>query len=137
MSHALYRFGRFAARRPWVVIGSWLLVSVLVVTAAGSVGRELGDSFEVPGLDSQEAADLLSRTESDRAGLTAQVVVTPVDDGVTFFDSREAHEDLAEIEARVAALDNVVSISKPDRGDRRRSREAAAAVRCLRTVASR
>ena len=113
MSHALYRFGRFAARRPWVVIGAWLLVSLLVVTAAGSLGRELGDSFEVPGLDSQEATDLLSRTESDRAGLTAHVVATPVDDGVTFFDSEEASEDLAEIEARVAALDNVVGISGP------------------------
>ena len=86
---------------------------VLVVTAAGSLGRELGDSFEVPGLDSQEAADLLSRTESDRAGLTAQVVVTPLDDGVTFFDSVEARDDLAEVEARVAALDNVVGISEP------------------------
>ena len=98
---------------PGSVIGAWLLVSLLVVTAAGSLGRELGDSFEVPGLDSQEAADLLSRTESDRAGLTAQVVATPVDDGVTFFDSEEAREDLAEIEAQVAALDNVVGISEP------------------------
>ena len=59
MSHALYRFGRFAARRPWSVIGTWLVVSLLVVAAAGAFGRELGDSFEVPGLDSQEAADLL------------------------------------------------------------------------------
>ena len=113
MSHALYRFGRFAARRPWVVIGTWLLVSVLVVTAAGSVGRGLGDSFEVPGLDSQDAADLLARTESDRAGLTAQVVVTPLHDGVSFFDSREAQEDLAEVEARVAALDHVLGVTKP------------------------
>ena len=113
MSHALYRFGRFAARRPWVVIGTWLLVSLLVVTTAGSVGRELGDSFEVPGLDSQKAADLLARTESDRAGLTAQVVVTPVDDDATFVSSDEALDDLAEIEVQVAALDNVVGVTKP------------------------
>ena len=113
MSHALYRFGRFAARRPWAVIGAWLMVSLLVVTAASSVGRELGDSFEVPGLDSQEATDLLSRTESDRAGLTAQVVATPVDDGVTFFASKEARDDLAEVQAQVASLDNVVGISEP------------------------
>ena len=61
------------------VIGAWLAVAVLVVGAAGAVGRELEDSFEVPGLDSQRAAELLERAGSDRAGLTAQVVVTPRD----------------------------------------------------------
>jgi RND superfamily putative drug exporter len=135
MSHALHRFGRFAARRPWAVIGTWLLVSLLVITAAMSLGRELGDSFEVPGLDSQEATDLLSRTESDRAGLTAQVVATPVDDGVTFFDSKEAREDLAEAQTQVASLDNVVG-SQPGRSPPVPRRRRAAA-RCHRTVASR
>ena len=45
--------------------------------------------------------------------MTAQVVATPLADGITFFDSQEALEDLAEIEARVADLDNVVGISEP------------------------
>ena len=37
MSHALYRLGRLAVRRPWAVIGSWLVVSLLVVGASQCV----------------------------------------------------------------------------------------------------
>ena len=59
MSHALYRLGRFAARRPWAVIGSWLVVSVLVIGASSAFGEKLEDSFGAPGLDSQKATDLL------------------------------------------------------------------------------
>ena len=112
-------------------------MSVLVIAASGSFGRELEDSFEVPGLDSQEAADLLSATESDRAGLTAQVVVTPLDDGVTFFDSQEAREDLAEVEAQVAALHNVVGTSEPAEGSPPVPRWRRPAARFLPTVGSR
>ena len=66
MSHALYRLGRFAARRPWVVIGAGSSSSVLVIAASGAFGRELEAEGSVPGLDSQEAIDLLSAAESDR-----------------------------------------------------------------------
>ena len=89
MSHALYRLGRSAASRPLIVIGIWILAAVVVIGASGTVGRELEDTFEVPGLDSQEAIDLLSEAESDQAGLTAQVVLTPLDDAGTFFDSAD------------------------------------------------
>ena len=68
MSHALYRMGRFAARRPWVVVGAWLVVSVTVIAASGAFGRELDDSVKVPGLDSQQAVDLLS---ASALGVTA------------------------------------------------------------------
>ncbi|VAW04585.1 Integral membrane protein, partial [hydrothermal vent metagenome] len=113
MSKALYRLGRVAARRPWTVIGAWILVSMLVVGASGAFGRDLEDKFEVPGLDSQNAIDLLSAAESDRAGLTAQVVVTPIDNTATFFDSAEARTQLADVQAMVAALPNVIGISDP------------------------
>lgn len=113
MSHALYRLGRFAARRPWTVIGAWLVVAVLVIGASALFGRDLEDSFEVPGLDSQAAIDLLSAAESDTAGLTAQVVMTPRDDDVTFFDSPEVQAALAEVQALAAALPNVVNTTDP------------------------
>jgi len=87
MSHALYTLGRFAARRPWTVIGSWLLAAFLIIGASTMFGRELTDSFNVPGLDSQAAIDLLSEADSEQAGTTAAVVVAPLDDSDTFFDS--------------------------------------------------
>ena len=108
MPNALDRLGRFAARRPWIVIGAWLVASVLVIGAAATFGGELEDRFEVPGLDSQEATDLLTAARSDKAGLTAQVVLTPLDDGATFFDSADARHGLAEIQAELGALPHVL-----------------------------
>ena len=113
MSHALYRLGRFAARRPWMVIGAWLVVSVAVIAASGAFGRELEAEGSVPGLDSQEAVDLLSAAESDTAGLTAQLVMTPLDDNVTFFESADAQAALSEVQVGVAALPSVLGTSDP------------------------
>jgi putative drug exporter of the RND superfamily len=113
LSHALYRWGRFAARRPWAVIGAWLVVSLLVLAASGAFGRDLEDSFEGPGLDSQKAADLLTAAHSDQAGLTAQVVLTPLDGRATFFDSAGAQAALAQVQTKVADLPKVLGITDP------------------------
>ncbi len=85
----MYRWGRLAARRPWRVIGAWLVLAVL----RGRRGREpSGRSSRTPsscpGLDSQQAVDLLAAAGSDRGGLTAQVVVTPLDGRATLLTTR-------------------------------------------------
>ena len=113
MSHALYRLGRFAARRPWAVIASWLIVAVVVVGASAGFGRELEDAFEAPGLDSTAALDLLTQAQSDSAGPTAQVVVTPLDGGATFFGSADARAALAKVQAAIVDLPNVLGTSDP------------------------
>jgi len=97
ISNALYRLGRFAARRPWTVIGSWLVLFVLVVGAGATVGQQLDDSFGAPGLDSQEATDLLTDAGAGAAGITAQVVLTPRDGSATFPGSPELQAELAAI----------------------------------------
>ncbi|MFN3215468.1 MAG: MMPL family transporter [Acidimicrobiales bacterium] len=112
MSYALYRMGRFAARHPWRVIGGWLLVAVVVVAASSTLGKELEDSFAVPGLDSQEAIELLSAAGADEAGITARVVMTPPD-GASFFDSPAAAAALADVQAAARALPNVVATTDP------------------------
>ena len=113
MSHALYRLGRFAAEKPWTVIGAWVALAALVIGMSAGFGRELEDSFAVPGLDSQEAIDLLSEAQSDRAGLTAQIVVTPLDPTTTFFESASAQAELAKIQAGAAALEHVLFTTDP------------------------
>ncbi|MGK0274167.1 MAG: RND superfamily putative drug exporter [Ilumatobacter sp.] len=113
MSHALYTLGRFAARRPWTVIGAWLFAALLIVGTSTMFGRELTDSFDVPGLDSQAAIDLLSEADSDQAGVTAEVVVAPLDASKTFFESPESQQELAELQAALAALPNVLNTSDP------------------------
>ena len=103
MSIALYRLGRLAARRPWAVLGVWLGVAVAVMAASATFGRELEDAFEAPGLDSTTATELLTAAESDAAGPTAQVVVTPTDGG-SFFASPAARASLAAVQDTVCLL---------------------------------
>ena len=70
MSSALERLGRFAARarRPWMVIGSWVAIGFLVITSASAFGQDLEDPFEAPGLDSHRATELLAQAARPRWG---------------------------------------------------------------------
>ncbi|MEU4389571.1 MMPL family transporter [Kribbella sp. NPDC023855] len=111
MSNALYRLGRFAARRPWTVIGTWIALAVLVVTAAGVFGQKLENTFGAPGLDSQHATELLTAAGNDQAGLTAQLVVTPRDEQATFATSPEARAAWTKLQADVASLPKLLDTS--------------------------
>jgi putative drug exporter of the RND superfamily len=107
MSPAFHRLGRLAARRPYTVIGTWLAIAALVIAASAGFGRDLEDSFDVPGTDSAQARAALSAAGSERAGLTAQIVVTPrVAGGLR--DAPGASAALAELQAGAAGLPNVL-----------------------------
>ena len=108
LSQSLYRLGRLSARRPWVVIGAWLVLTVVVVGASGAFGHRLKDSMQVPGLDSQRASELMAAAGARDAGLTAQLVVTPTDDDATFVDSAQARSALATLKGGAAALPHVL-----------------------------
>ena len=111
MSNALYRLGRFAARRPWTVIGTWIALALLVVTAAGVFGQKLENTFGAPGLDSQNATELLTAAGNDQAGLTAQVVATSRDEQATFTTSAEARAAWTRLQTEVAGLPKVLDSS--------------------------
>lgn len=66
----------------------------------------------MPGLDSQEAVDLLERAGSDDAGVTAQIVISPQDPGATFGTPALAAE-LAAVHDRIAGLAHVVAVTDP------------------------
>ncbi|TCC54194.1 MMPL family transporter [Kribbella pittospori] len=112
MRSNLYRLGRYAARRPWIVIGAWLVVAALVVAASGAFGKKLEESFGAPGVDSQSATDLLSAAGADQAGLTAQVVVTPRDPSATL-TSPELQAALAQVRSTAAGLPQVLRVGDP------------------------
>jgi len=109
MSNALYRLGRYCAANPWRIILSWFLAAALIIVLSSAFGRELEDSFNVPGLDSQEALDLLQSAQSDSAGQTAQVVVTPRD-GSSFFTSPTASAELSALQGELAGLPKVLGV---------------------------
>ncbi|HEU4424091.1 MAG TPA: MMPL family transporter [Pilimelia sp.] len=113
LSKALSRLGGSAARHPWRVIAAWLLVAAIAVTAAIAFGGRTADSMTVPGLDSGRAAELIERAGTGQEGMTAQVVVTPVDGGATFFDHGASRTALARLQAEVRRLPHVFGTSDP------------------------
>ena len=110
MSTALYRLGRFAARRPWLVIGTWFFLAAAVVVANSTIGRDFENPFTVPGQDSDDALVLLEAAQLDAAGASAQLVIASVVPGEPITD------DLAQIDqirAEFAELDDVVAVADP------------------------
>ncbi|GGT20864.1 membrane protein [Streptomyces tanashiensis] len=115
LSKALLRLGTSAARHPWRVIAAWLIAATLAVLAAIAIGGRTADSMTAPGLDSQRAAQLIERAGTGQEGMTAQVVVTPLDDGATFFDDDGARTALTRLQTEVQRLPHVLGTSDPAR----------------------
>ncbi|MEU9572356.1 MMPL family transporter [Streptomyces massasporeus] len=113
LSKALLRLGASAARHPWRVIAAWLIAATLAVLAAVAFGGRTADSMTAPGLDSRRAAELIERAGTGQEGMTAQVVVTPLDDGATFFDDDGARTALTRLRAEVKRLPHVIGTSDP------------------------
>ncbi|OPG10987.1 hypothetical protein B1R27_00320 [Streptomyces sp. GKU 895] len=113
LSKALLRLGAGAARHPWRVIAAWLIAVTLAVLAAIAIGGRTADSMTAPGLDSQQAAELIERAGTGQEGMTAQVVVTPLDGGATFFDHPSARTALARLQTEVRRLPHVLGTSDP------------------------
>ncbi|WP_328504564.1 MMPL family transporter [Streptomyces sp. NBC_00457] len=113
LSKALLRLGASAARHPWRVIAAWLIAATLAVLAAVAFGGRTADSLTAPGLDSQRAAELIERAGTGQEGMTAQVVVTPLDGGGTFFDDDGARTALTRLRAEVKGLPHVLGTSDP------------------------
>ncbi|MFD4247653.1 MMPL family transporter [Streptomyces sp. NPDC058525] len=113
LSKALLRLGGGAARHPWRVIASWLIAATLAVLAAIAFGGRTADSLTAPGLDSQRAAELIERAGTGQEGMTAQVVVTPLDGGATFLDHGSARTALTRLQTEVKRLPHVLGTSDP------------------------
>ncbi|AWZ08956.1 MULTISPECIES: MMPL family transporter [unclassified Streptomyces] len=113
LSKALLRLGTSAARHPWRVIAAWLIAATLAVLSAVAFGGRTADSMTAPGLDSQRAAELIERAGTGQEGMTAQVVVTPLDDGATFFDHGSARTALTRLQTEVKRLPHVLGTSDP------------------------
>jgi RND superfamily putative drug exporter len=75
VSAVLFRLGRSSARHPFRVLGLWLLAAVAVIALQGRAGGEFDDSFRVPGVESQHAADVLNDRFPSHGGQSARIVL--------------------------------------------------------------
>jgi RND superfamily putative drug exporter len=70
----LYRIGRFAYRKAWVVIGVWMLLFAGILGGGIALGGQTQESFAIPGTESQSALDRLEAVFPSVAGASAQAV---------------------------------------------------------------
>lgn len=110
MSNLLYRLGRFSATKPFFVLVGWALVALLLVGGNRIGGGSTVDNFEVPGVESQEAIDLLRDRFPERSGATAMVVFHVPDGEITDPDTAAG---IAATVEQVRALDHVVAVTDP------------------------
>jgi RND superfamily putative drug exporter len=81
MTSLLYRLGRACVRRRRRVLLAWALVALAVIGLAAARGGRTSDSFDIPGVESQQAYDLLESDFPAAAGTSAQLVFAAVGDG--------------------------------------------------------
>ncbi|MBN9240226.1 MAG: transporter [Micrococcales bacterium 70-64] len=108
MATLLYRLGRFSYRRPWRVIGVWLLLLAATLGGGIALGGQTQESFAIPGTESQAALDRLEAVFPSVAGASATgVVVAP--SGETVQDEKAAIEKLVAAIAAVPGVDSAMS----------------------------
>ncbi|MDG9726810.1 MULTISPECIES: MMPL family transporter [unclassified Streptomyces] len=101
MAAFLYRMGRLAFRRRWTVALAWAAVLAAVGLAGMTAPEAEEEPFSMPGIESQEAFDLMEERFPGAAadGATARVVfVSPNGEKVTATENKKA------VEAAIAEL---------------------------------
>ncbi|WP_315915572.1 MMPL family transporter [Arthrobacter sp. lap29] len=97
----LYRLGRLAARRAWLVIAAWAVIMGLVGGAVALFMGPMSNNFEIPGTETQQMADKLQAELPEASGGTGAVVFTSAD-GLQFTSAQEKNI--------TAALQSVTSV---------------------------
>jgi putative drug exporter of the RND superfamily len=109
MTQALYRLGRACVRRRRLVVLAWVLVALGAVLAGQASGGSTSDVFEIDGVESQQALDVLEEDFPEAAGTSAQIVFA-ADDGSLTDPQAAAAVDAAL--ADVAAQPDVGQVSE-------------------------
>ncbi len=111
MSKYLYRLGHWAGRRRRTVVLGWLALLVATIVVAGAAGGTTSDVFEIPGTESQQAADLLAERFPQQSGSSARVVIAAPDG--TVLTDEGAQATIAALRADLADAPGVVAVSDP------------------------
>ena len=110
MATLLYRLGQFSFRRPWRVIGVWLVLLVAIIGGGVALGGQSQESFVIPGTESQNALDRLEAVFPEVAGASAEAVyIAP--DGASVSDAayRAAIEKMATAMGKVDGINSVTT----------------------------
>ena len=110
MAELLYRLGKAAARRAWVVIRAWAVALALAAVAFVAFGGVLGSAITIPGTPTQQVSDRLQEVLPEAGGGAATIVFHP-EDGEPLTDAQRA--DISVALGDVVGVDGVKSVTDP------------------------
>ncbi|MEU0315540.1 MMPL family transporter [Nocardioides sp. NPDC006273] len=121
MAELLYRLGKTAARRAWLVILAWVLALSGAAGAYVAWSGELTTSFDIPGLPSSEVVDELQEGLPDLAGGSGTIAFR-TEDGSPLSSSQKQ-----EIQALITSaedLPDVTAVTDPFQTEAQREAQA-------------
>ncbi|MGY1551157.1 MMPL family transporter [Microbacterium sp. A588] len=111
MSTLLSSLGRWSFRHPWRVLVAWLLILAAAGGGALVLNQGTDNSFSIPGTESQDGLEQLSRSFPQVSGTNAQFIVVAADgDSITDENYRVPIEDAVD---DLADLDGVLAVTSP------------------------
>ena len=75
MTGVLYGLARFCVRHRFAVLAVWLVVTVALVAVSHRLGDNTNDNLTLPGTNSQQATDALSKSFPDQANGSSPIVL--------------------------------------------------------------
>ncbi|GAA2253890.1 hypothetical protein GCM10010145_22270 [Streptomyces ruber] len=113
MASRLYAWARWVLHRRGLVIGSWLLLLAVVGGLGTTLAGRTSNEFTIPGIESQDAQDLLRERFPRASGAVARVVFATGDG--TRLTEAAPRRALAAGLRKAADLPEVVAVSDPVR----------------------
>ncbi|MGO1802761.1 MAG: efflux RND transporter permease subunit [Microbacteriaceae bacterium] len=111
MSTLLSSLGRWSFRHPWRVLVAWLIILAAAGGGAAVLQQGTDNSFSIPGTESQEGLEQLSRSFPEVSGTNAQFIVVAADgEQVTDDAYREPIEDAVD---ELGGIDDVLATTSP------------------------
>jgi putative drug exporter of the RND superfamily len=111
VSTLLYSLGRWSYRHGWRVVIGWLVVLGVVGGGALVFGQGTDNTFDIPGTESQEGLQELSRTFPEVSGTSAQVIVVAAPGDRV--DAEPYSGAIEEFVDDLGAIDGVLAVTDP------------------------
>ncbi|MFD4324421.1 MMPL family transporter [Nocardioides sp. NPDC058538] len=121
MAELLYRLGKSAARRAWLVILAWVLALSGAAGAYVAWSGELTTSFDIPGLPSSEVVDELQEGLPDLAGGSGTIAFQ-TEDGTPL--SATQKQEIRALITSAEDLPDVAAVTDPFQTEAQRKAQA-------------
>ncbi len=122
MAELLYRLGVWSARKPWIVIGTWLVLLAMAATAFAFGFKGLQSSFDIPNMPSSKVIEDLQKSLPEYSGASGAIVIQTEDGTPLSDDQRTA---ITALSTELEQLPDVARVVDPFQVAQQRTDAAA------------